>query len=328
MNEVIMAARPLKWLHRYAIFVAASTAVLLYWGGLVTSTGSGLAVPDWPLSYGMLMPPMVGGIFYEHGHRMVATFVGILTILLAVWIQRKDERRWMRILGWTALGTVIFQGLLGGLTVLFFLPLPISVFHATLAQTFFCITVAVALFTSPFWNRAQEYSLEPGRPSLRTISLMLVLAVYAQLIIGAIMRHMGAGLAIPDFPLAFGEFIPPIESIEVLVHFLHRLGALVVAAMVVWTTIHVRKRYRGENSLLIPTILLATLLVSQIALGAFVIWSGKSVAVTTFHLVTGAALLGTSVSFMLIAHRFVKPEAATEFATVSPVHRTQTYTTG
>jgi heme a synthase len=147
-----------KALHRYAIFVALSTAVLLYWGGLVTSTGSGLAVPDWPLSYGMLMPPMVGGIFYEHGHRMVATFVGLLTIILAVWIQRRDRRKWMRMLGWTALGTVIFQGILGGLTVLFFLPVPISVFHATLAQTFFCITIAIALFTSPHWSEIRQHA--------------------------------------------------------------------------------------------------------------------------------------------------------------------------
>ncbi len=212
-----------RWLHRYAVLVAISTAVLLYWGGLVTSTGSGLAVPDWPLSYGMLMPPMVGGIFYEHGHRMVATFIGLLTIILALWLHKKEERRWLRILGWVALGTVVFQGILGGITVLFFLPVPVSVFHATLAQTFFCLTIAIALFTSPYWMRSMQHSLEPQKTSLRTISIVLLLTVYMQLIIGAIMRHMEAGLAIPDFPLAFGRIIPPVESADILVHFLHRI---------------------------------------------------------------------------------------------------------
>src|SRR5713226_1672795 len=104
-----------KALHRFAIFTAVCTFCLVIAGGLVTSTQSGLAVPDWPLSYGQLMPPMVGGIFYEHLHRMVATFVGVLTIILAVWVWRKEDRGWMRILGFVALALVIMQGLLGGL---------------------------------------------------------------------------------------------------------------------------------------------------------------------------------------------------------------------
>ncbi len=306
------------WLHRYAIFVAVSTAVLLYWGGLVTSTGSGLAVPDWPLSYGMLMPPMVGGIFYEHGHRMVATFVGILTIILAVWLQKKEERKWLRTLGWIALGTVIFQGILGGVTVLFFLPVPVSVFHATLAQTFFCITIAIALFTSGYWKRSEQYSIEPKRTSLRTLTAILLVAVYLQLIIGAIMRHMEAGLAIPDFPLAFGQIIPPIESIEVLIHFLHRLGAVAVGIVILWFAIHVFKYYSSLYVFVLPAIALLILLVVQITLGAYVIWSAKGVAVTTFHVVTGALILGTSAVTTLLAHRLIKPETGGAFGEITP----------
>src|SRR5512140_1681351 len=123
------------WLRRFTKFVAASTLFLIYAGAMVTSTGSGLAVPDWPLSYGMLMPPMVGGVFFEHGHRMAATFVGMLTTVLAVWTARRETRAGVRRLAWAALLAVIAQGLLGGLTVKFLLPAPVSVAHACLAQT-------------------------------------------------------------------------------------------------------------------------------------------------------------------------------------------------
>src|SRR6266446_4566863 len=145
-----------KMLHRFATFVAGCTVLLVLAGSLVTSTGSGLSVPDWPTSYGWSLftfPPSkwVGGILYEHGHRLIASTVGFLTIVLAAWLWVQDPRRWMRWLGVTALGTVIAQGVLGGLTVLFFLPAPVSTAHAGLAEIFFCITVAIAVFTSPQW---------------------------------------------------------------------------------------------------------------------------------------------------------------------------------
>src|SRR6476646_10088864 len=114
-------------LHRYAVLTAAATLFLIVAGGLVTSTESGLSVPDWPLSYGMLMPPMVGGVFYEHGHRMAATTVGFLTLVLAVWTARAEPRPSVRRLAWGALAAVITQGVLGGLTVLYLLPTPVSV---------------------------------------------------------------------------------------------------------------------------------------------------------------------------------------------------------
>src|SRR5438132_9688527 len=145
-------------LHRFAKFVAACTVLLVLAGSLVTSTDSGLSVPDWPTSYGWSMltfPPSkwVGGIFYEHGHRLIASTVGFLTIVLAIWIGLRDPRRWMKRLGVAALGAVIAQGLLGGLTVLFFLPAAVSTAHAGLAEVFFCMTVAIALFTSPGWMK-------------------------------------------------------------------------------------------------------------------------------------------------------------------------------
>ena len=177
-----------RWLHRFAVVTAASTWVLIWAGGLVTSTGSGLSVPDWPLSYGMLMPPMVGGILYEHGHRMVATSVGMLTTVLAIWLWRSEPRQWVRRLGVAALAMVITQGVLGGITVIFLLPTPISVTHATLAQTFFCVVVLLAFATSREWKTAASMT-DRGRLSLRTVALIATGTIYLQLILGATVRH-------------------------------------------------------------------------------------------------------------------------------------------
>src|SRR5687768_6562605 len=146
-----------SWLHRYSLLLACATLFLVVAGASVTSNEAGLSVPDWPLSYGKVMPEMEGGIFYEHGHRMVATTVGFLTIILAVWLWRADPRPWMKRLGWAALGAVIVQGALGGMTVIFLLPKPVSISHACLAQLFFSTTVAIALFTSPQWQRGPEW---------------------------------------------------------------------------------------------------------------------------------------------------------------------------
>src|SRR3972149_5273960 len=156
-----------KPLHRFATITAFATFLLVIAGGLVTSTGSGLAVPDWPLSYGKLMPPMVGGVFYEHSHRMVATFVGLLTVILTVWIWRKEKRRWVRVLSLVALLAVILQGLLGGLTVLFLLPTGVSVGHAALAQTFFCVVTSLAFFTSRWWLSDDRLKHQTGREPAR-----------------------------------------------------------------------------------------------------------------------------------------------------------------
>ena len=126
------------WLHRFATLVAVCTLLLIFIGGLVTSTGSGLAVPDWPLSYGQVFPEMVGGVAYEHGHRMAAATVGLLTVVLALWLWNREPRKWVQRLGVGALITVVCQGILGGITVLFLLPTAVSVSHAALAQIFLC----------------------------------------------------------------------------------------------------------------------------------------------------------------------------------------------
>jgi heme a synthase len=200
-------------LHYFLLFAAAVTFVLLIAGALVTSNQAGLSVPDWPTSFGSLyrMPPMVGGVKFEHGHRMLAEFVGLLTIIAAIWTFRAETRSWMKLLGVFALIVVIAQGVLGGITVLLFLPWAVSTAHATLAQTFFCIIVSMALFTSRSWTKPKPESQtfsetsmalshsettadDPHRPALRTLAIFSVASVYVQLILGAAFRHSGIKL--------------------------------------------------------------------------------------------------------------------------------------
>ena len=314
-------------LHRFAVLTAFSTAFLIFAGGLVTSTDSGLSVPDWPLSYGRLFPRMVGGIFYEHGHRMVATFVGFLTVILAVWAWRRETRRRVRWLAVGALGAVIAQGILGGITVLFFLPTPVSVAHALLAQTFFCLVVSIALFTSPDWKRGLPVAgVRHGRPSLPMLAGLTTGAIYLQLLLGALMRHTDSGLAIPDFPLAFGRVIPAFESAQIGIHFAHRVGALLVTTMVVWTLARIATTYRQHHRLFRPALLLAALVTAQITLGAFTVWTGVAlnqelsyyeqplmnhvVIITTLHVVTGATILAVSLLLTLRSFAMVSPVRA------------------
>ena len=207
------------WRHRYAVVCACATAVLLVAGGLVTSTGSGLAVPDWPLSFGKVFPPMEGGVLFEHGHRLIAAGTGLLTLVLAAWFGRREPRTWARRLAYLAIGAVVAQGLLGGLTVLLRLPPPVSVLHACLAQGFFGVVVLLAVATSrDFVEGPPASHLDAEAAPLWTLGAAATGLVFAQLILGAVMRHTGAGLAIPDVPLAFGRIIPDLTSFAIAVH--------------------------------------------------------------------------------------------------------------
>lgn len=299
-----------KALHRYAVLVSGATFALVVAGGLVTSTGSGLAVPDWPLSFGMVFPPMVGGVLFEHGHRMVAAAVGILVVALYVWTLFGAPRKSVRTLSACALGTVVLQGLLGGLTVLMKLPPAVSVAHACLAQAFLCLTVALAAMTGERWPKIEPAAPKPGSISLRTLSMLTTGAVYSQLILGAVMRHTGAGLSIPDFPLAFGRVLPELTDPRVQIHFAHRIGALVVTGLVVWTVARILRAHGGEPLLRRPALLLVALLAAQITLGALTIWTGKAVIPTTAHVLGGACVLAASFLITLRAHRRIAPRRA------------------
>lgn len=294
----------------YAAVVAASTALLILAGGFVTSTGSGLSVPDWPNTYGWFMftfplDKMVGGIFYEHSHRLIASTVGFLIVVLALWLRKAEPRRWVRNLGYVALGSVITQGVLGGITVLWFLPDPISIAHASLAQLVFCMTVTIALVTSPGWKRAYARTGQPTPPDalLQKICIVTTVLVYLQIVVGATMRHTGAGLAIPDFPLAFGQLLPPNWTAGIAIHFAHRVGALLVTLFLLATTAHVFYHHAHRGELVRPSLLLLLLLTLQITLGAFNVWSGLHYVINSLHVVSGASILVTSLVLTLRAHR-------------------------
>ncbi len=289
-------------LHRFAVALAAATVLLIVAGGLVTSTESGLSVPDWPTTYGQNMftfplSKMVGGIRFEHTHRLVASTVGFLTIVLAFWLWRREPRAWVRQLGYAALAAVVAQGVLGGLTVLLLLPTAVSVAHACLAQTFFCLVVALAVVTSPRWRDTEPVA--SGR--VGSAAKMLVGAIFLQLLIGSVMRHTKAGLAIPDFPLAFGRVVPPIASFPVAVHFAHRIGAVAVAAMAL--VVLARASRLGRPGLRKTAIAIASLVFLQIGLGGLTVLSRKDVLITTGHVAAGALILGTSLVLVLASRR-------------------------
>lgn len=307
------------WLRRFAKITCFSTLVLIFVGGMVTSTGSGLAVPDWPLSYGTLFPPMVGGVFYEHGHRMVASLVGLLMLILSIWIAVKEERRWVKVTGFVALGAVIAQGILGGLTVLFFLPTPVSVSHGVLAQTFFLLTIFIAYSQSK--ERQLRTFVKSGYdPVLQACCIVLIICIYIQLILGAVMRHTGSGLAIYDFPTIAGSWWPvfdsqllnkinswrfdydldPVNMWNVAYHLMHRVWAAVIVIVVcVLNIIGLKCHLPNKDKIIRSIYILDGLIFIQVALGILTILTYKAPVLTSMHVVTGAATLGWVFLIML-----------------------------
>lgn len=281
------------WLHRYSVLVAAFTLFLLVAGALVTSNAAGLSVPDWPLSYGKLMPEMTGGIFYEHGHRMIATTTGLLTIILVVWLWRSERRRWLRWLGVAALGAVVLQGVLGGLTVLFLLPKPVSIGHACLAQLFFSTMVSIALFTSPSWRRRAQIVPDAGWPSVRALAAACPIIVLVQLALGAAYRHQALGL------------VP------------HVIGAMVVTGMILFAGGTVLVHYGSHRELRRWAITLVVITFLQVfaGIGAYMSRVATETAVqpmpvmvwfTVAHVVMGALTLAASVVLAIQVLRNVR----------------------
>lgn len=285
-------------LHRYAITLAVCTLFLVVAGASVTSNQAGLSVPDWPLSYGQVMPQMTGGVLFEHGHRMVATFVGMLTVGLVILLSRVEPRAWMKKLGWYSLGAVILQGLLGGLTVLLLLPPPVSVAHACLAQLFFSTTVAIAVFTSRSWQEGPEVVEDYGTPSLRSLGVMLPVLLLAQVALGAAFRH---------------------GAMTVMAHV---VGAMVVAPAVLIVCAFVLHQFPEHRPLRQSAIALLGVTLVQVMLGVGAYFARLSaetrpeamVIVTVAHVATGALALASSIVLAIQIRRNVRDrvhEAAT-----------------
>jgi cytochrome c oxidase assembly protein subunit 15 len=275
--------------------LASVTFLLLIAGALVTSNQAGLAVPDWPTSFGHLfkIPPMVGGIKYEHGHRMLAEFVGLLTIVAALWTQFKDKRSWMRKLGWTALVLVIVQGVLGGITVKMFLPWYVSTAHAAVAQTFFSLLVLMAMFTSRSWMEdAPAPPTDAGRPSLAFLTLLSLFVLYLQLFFGGAFRHSGMSI------------LP------------HILNAVVVTSILIWTSVRGMIESRKIAPLKTPARLVHGLLMLQIALGLAAYYTRIKdadapqplpgmIATTVAHVGVGALLLASTFVLAARTNRYL-----------------------
>jgi cytochrome c oxidase assembly protein subunit 15 len=288
-----------------ALLTAGATFPLLFIGGLVTSKGAGLAVPDWPTTFGynMFLYPwseMVGDIFYEHSHRLVASSVGILTILLCAALWLREARSWLRWLGTAALGLVIAQGVVGGLRVVL-LEQTLAILHACLAQAFFAVAAALAVFTSNDWRETEQRVISLHATRFRFLCVVTTALIYFQAVSGAVARHSGSSLD------------------------LHVLSAFVVAVHVALVARRTWKFYGGQEKLRRPASVLIALLVLQLGLGAgsylgkfsslAAVWSRTLVVtITTTHVVTGALLLVTCLVLTLRAFRFLAPAAPAEGA--------------
>lgn len=280
------------WPHRLAVTLAGATFPLLFIGGLVTSLGAGLAVPDWPTTFGynMFLYPwskMIGGVFYEHSHRLIASCVGLLTIALTVTLWIKEDRRWLRWLGITALAMVIVQGVLGGLRVVL-LQHTLAIIHACFAQVFFALTVSLALFTSREWCNENSTSIDDGG-RLRRLALSTTVLVYIQIVFGALLRHTG-------------------ERLDG-----HLLFAALVAIHVVLLLLRITRHHGEEPTLVRPAYWLGGLLLVQLSLGTAAylgkftpllpLRGGALVLTATTHLIIGALMLVTSLTIALRAFR-------------------------
>ena len=285
-----------RGLHVWSMVLAFCTLLLVVAGGLVTSRDAGLSVPDWPLSYGKLMPPMEGGIFYEHGHRMIATTVGLFTIISLVWLLRVEKRGWMKWLGVAALLAVITQGVLGGLTVIYLLPWWISSSHACLAQLFFSTTVAMAIFTSEWWLKEPAMADEDARFPIRNLSLATPICVLGQLALGAAARHKAIG------------------SIY------HICGAPLVTLVVLWVSLRILLHYSQNRELRTGALVLIGVTMTQIFLGIAAYMSRIAyadavqpmplmVTFTVLHVAVGALTLATGVVLAILVRRNVAAPA-------------------
>jgi cytochrome c oxidase assembly protein subunit 15 len=396
-------ARPVNnpWLNRFAVLTVAATLVLIGIGGLVTSKGVGMAVPDWPTTYGynMFLFPVsqwVGGIFYEHTHRLVATVVGVLVVALTRWLGGRPARKplavigiletlagillphlnpklsgagyflsgiggvvllaavvWARNepsarplpqLGWLAFAAVQLQGLLGGLRVVLYYD-QIGIFHAALAQAFLVLLCVIAVFTSQWWRNLPAITpAKPDRFRLRPILLSATILIFAQLIVGATMRHQHAGLAIPDFPLAYHKLWPPMDAasiasynqarlevnetnpitaFQIALQMVHRLMALLILGAVAFCTVWTR-RLGSRHPLARLSLAWLGLILVQILLGAATIWSNKAADIATLHVLAGALSLVVSALLTVVSFRVLIPGRAAVPAAAQTAQTAQT----
>jgi cytochrome c oxidase assembly protein subunit 15 len=317
-------AKHLGW---YTKLLVVSVLGLIFFGALVTSHDAGLAVPDWPTSYGQnmfLFPPSewVGGVFYEHVHRLLASGIGLLTLILAAWLALREKRVWVKKVGALALLLVCVQGLLGGLTVIYKLPDALSVSHGMLAQTFFCLTIFIAYLFSSELEARNKAAIQMGNSSHFRAALIALGLVYSQLLLGAILRHSGSGLAIPDFPTIGGSWLPSFDDqllatinearrgmslsaitmSQIFIHLLHRLWAVVVLIGLFYCGSKIVLSQLAHSLERRTALTLLGLVFLQFTLGILTVLTGRQPYITSLHVMIGAALLG--INFLLVLRTY------------------------
>jgi len=321
---------PARWLNRFAWFTAFATLLLICSGGMVTSKGVGLAVPDWPTTFGynMFLFPVskwIGGVLFEHTHRLIASTVGFLTIILAIWLWRVEDRQTVKTLGLLAVGAVIVQGILGGLRVTM-LKDQIGIFHACLAQAFLGLLVLIAIMTTNFWRSlSADVNLRKVRP-LKTIAVATTVAIYVQLALGATMRHQHKDLAILDFPTTNGAWIPDtsaealakinawrdaralsdVDAFQIWLQTVHRFVAVLIGVGVIFFCVRALRDARTVGALRQLSILWVILFLTQFTLGAWTMWSNKAADIATTHVAVGAIMLSFGVSAWAMCSRVLQ----------------------
>ena len=317
-----------KWLNRFAWLTCLATLLLICSGGMVTSKNVGLAVPDWPTTFGynMFLFPVskwIGGILFEHTHRLMGSLVGFLTIILAVWLWVCEDRRWVRNLGVIAVVGVILQGILGGLRVTMMKD-QIGIFHACVAQAFLGLLVFIALVTTKFWRSLTRRLVDSQKFSpIKMLAVAITIAIYVQLSLGATMRHQHRDLAILDFPTANGAWIPDtsatalakinawrdsralseVTAFQIWLQMVHRVLALIIATAITAFCVRAWREARNFAALKRLSLLWVALVLCQIVLGAWVIWSNKAADIATAHVALGAVMLSFGVSISAICWR-------------------------
>ena len=317
------------WLNRFAWLTAFATLLLICSGGMVTSKGVGLAVPDWPTTFGynMFLFPVskwIGGVLFEHTHRLIASTVGFLTIILAIWVWRAEDRQTVKTLGLIAVAGVILQGILGGLRVTM-LKDQIGIFHACLAQAFLGLIVLIAIVTTNFWRTSGVSNIDRR---IKTIAIITTIAIYVQLGLGATMRHQHKDLSILDFPTAYGAWIPDtsaealakinawrdmhalsdVDAFQIWLQMAHRLLAVVIGVLVIVLCARIWRGASEIGALRRLSIWWVILFFTQFTLGAWVIWSNKAADVATTHVAVGAIMLSFGVSAWAISWRFTSSQ--------------------
>jgi cytochrome c oxidase assembly protein subunit 15 len=333
-----------RTVHGLALITAAATFPLIFMGGLVTSHQAGMSVPDWPNSWGYNMftfPPSkwVGGILFEHTHRLAGAGVGLLTIALMVAAWATDRRAWVR---WTAVGiflAVCIQGAIGGLRVVLSLR-DLAIVHGCAAQVFFCFIGAFCVMTSRFWAERRHLPSDelPAVRKVLSLAASAVAIILIQLVVGAIMRHSDAGLAIPDFPTSYGHLLPPtkidsafrqeaihrfglnlglnrVTLFQIWIHFAHRLGAVFVTAAVIALSAMILRRLRNQPAFSRLGYLALLLLATQVTLGILTVLLRKPADIASAHVAVGALLLVTN---WVIAVRAFGVVSASHAADLNP----------